>query len=351
MRAEKHEGLNIISARTFFFHSRYPIIRGHFKGWMPAAGRILKKMAKPDDVLFTVSEPNLLMTYFNGRLAKKLGLKHVFFTWQNVPYKERIPGIKLKLTEWLIRKNISLGSGAVCGNNKAFDILSQYAPAGFKMLSIPVSGIDTGQFKPGIESDFREKYGLKEKIVLTFIGALDKRKGIETLLNSFITVSSSDSRLRLVIIGAGPLEGFVNDFISAHEIENKVIRLPWLENDKLPGILCGSDIFLYPSEPYGGWEEQFGYSIAEASACGLPVISTDSGSIPEKVINNKTGFLIKPGSQEELIRAIFSLAADSELRRTMGQAGRQLIAENFSHEIVAQKLEKFLRDVAVEQNP
>jgi len=336
-------GLNIIPARTFFFHSKYPIIRGHFKGWMPATGRLLKRLAKHGDALFTVSEPNLFMTYLNGRLAKRFGLKHAFYTWQNVAYTQRMSGVKLKFTEWLVRKNIALSRGAVCGNMKALEVLSPYLPAGFKTLVSPLSGVDTHQFRPDIAADFRQKNNLQDKILVTFIGAMDQRKGLATLLESFLDASPKESRLHLLMIGAGPMDGFVKDFISQHSLQSKVTILPWQANEELPNILCSSDIFIYASTPIGGWEEQFGYSVAEAAACQVPVISTPTGAISEKVIHGKTGLLIQPGDTIGFSQAILRLAADSELRKTMGQAGRELIVERFSQEVIAAKLENFLR--------
>lgn len=345
MKAESRPGLNIIPARTFFFHSHYPIIRGHLKGWMPATGRLLKKMSKPGDVLFTVAEPNLLMTYLYGRLAKKLGLKHVFFTWQNVRYEERITGLKLRITKWLIKKNISLSHGAICGNIKARDVLMPYLPVGFKVITNPISGVDTEEFKPIEQSEFREKNKLRSKLILTFVGALDKRKGISTLLESFMTSLAKEPNLHLLLIGAGPLDDFVGAFVSEHGLEKSITRFPWLPNDQLPEILSSSDMFIYPSQPYGGWEEQFGYSVAEASACGLPVISTSSGSIPEKVIHGETGLLVEPGNQEAFVRAILTLASDPDLRKKMGEAGRRCIIEKFGQPIVAQKMEEFFRSL------
>ena len=302
-------------------------------------------MSRPGDVFYTAIEPNLLVTYLNGRIAKKLGLKHVFFTWQNIEYRDRLLGLKLRLTERLIRKNVSLSSGAICGNAKALKVLKPYLPEGFKTVVAPISGVDTEQFKPGISSDFRQKNNLQDKIVLTFAGALDNRKGIATILNAFIGALAKEPRLRLVVIGTGPLEGFITDFVVQNKLDGKVVRFPWLSNDKLPEIFSNSDIFLYPSEPYGGWEEQFGYSAAEASACGLPIITTDSGSLPDLIIPDETGFLIQPKSPCELEEKILVLAASPELRKKMGESGRRFITENFSHQVVAQKMENFLRSL------
>lgn len=345
MRPVVKPDLNIIPARTYFFHSHYFLVKGLLKGWMPKLKKVLRTMSHPGDVLYTAIEPNLLVTYLNARNAKKFGLKHVFFTWQNIEYHKRLSGLKLELTEGLIRKNLALSSGAVCGNLKALNILKPYLPIGFKTVVAPISGVDTEQFRPGIPSDFRGKYGLQNKIILTFAGALDNRKGIATIFTAFVNALNKEPQLHLVLIGTGPLEQFIADFIIKNNLGNKVIRYPWLANDKLPEIFSNSDIFLYPSEPYGGWEEQFGYSAAEGSASGLPVITTDSGSLPDLIVPNESGFLIQPKNPRELEEKILVLAADPELRRKMGECGRRFIIENFSHQVVAQKMENFLRSL------
>ena len=74
MRPIEKPGLKIIPTPAYFFHSRHFLIGGLLKGWMPGTGSILKKLSHPGDVVYTAIEPNLLTTYLNGRLAKKLGL-------------------------------------------------------------------------------------------------------------------------------------------------------------------------------------------------------------------------------------------------------------------------------------
>jgi glycosyltransferase involved in cell wall biosynthesis len=81
--------------------------------------------------------------------------------------------------------------------------------------------------------------------------------------------------------------------------------------------------------------------MAEASLMELPVVSTRSGSIDEVVVDGKTGVLIEPGNQNELEEAMVRLATDERLRENMGEAGRQHIVDNFSHQVVANKFYVF----------
>lgn len=335
------QDIKIVGVRAFFYHSHYPIIKGLFKGWMPEAKKIISRNAKAGDVLYTSIEPNLLTTYFNSRLAKKLGMKHVFFTWQNVPYKSRLRGLKLKFTEYIIKKTIQNSAGAICGNHKAAEILRSYATTDFKILVAPISGVDTEKFNPGINSDFRTKNNLDNKIILTFAGVFDKRKGIDTLLDAFILSLKKNPDLHLVMIGVGPLRVNIENLISKFNLEKSLTLIDWVPNEELPAVLVDSDIFVHPSEPSGGWEEQFGYSMAEASASGLPVISTNTGSISEIVIDKETGILVEPRNQEQLSRAIIELTANLLLRQQMGIRGRSHIENNYSHRVIAGKFYDF----------
>lgn len=345
MRAESQGDLKIVSAETRFFHSKYPLIRGHLKGWMPATKSILKEMANRNDILYSVSEPNLLVTYLNARTADKLGLKHVFFTWQNVSYRSRLSGLKLKFTEWLIKKNIELSEAVICGNAKALDVIRYYLPDNFPALVAPVSGMDTNKFKPGIASDFRSRYGLEGKTIILFVGAIDNRKGIFKLVDAFAEARKMHDLLRLVMIGSGPMDNELKEYVRHRKTDKEVTILPWLDNNYLPGYFSNSDIFVYPSQRYGGWEEQFGYSVAEASSSGLPVVSTKTGSIEALVIDGQTGILTDPEDPGQLAAAITKLAGDNNMRESMGRAGRDFIINNFSHQIIAGKLENFLRNL------
>lgn len=337
----KREDLEIMPVKAYFTHSHHPLVRGLLKGWMPSAKNIISKLAKPGDILYTAIEPNLLTTFFNVRLAKRLGMKHVFFTWQNIPYKKRLRGLKLKFTEWIIRQTVKNSAGAICGNSKAAEILREYASKDFKILISPISGVDTDKFRPGLTSDFRKKYNLENKIVFTFAGVFDERKGISLLLEAFADSLEKESRLHLVMIGTGPLKSFTENFVKSKKLENNITLIDWLPNEELPGIFANSDVFIHPSQPFGGWEEQFGYSMAEASASGLPVIATNTGSISEIVIDGKTGILLEAGDHQKLIDSMLKLAYNLELRKNMGEQGRRCVEENFSHRVVAEKFSKF----------
>src|SRR3989344_4733114 len=66
----KRDDIKILSTKSYFYGSKYPIVRGLLKGWMPATKKILIENARPGDILYTAIEPNLLTTLQNAKLAK-----------------------------------------------------------------------------------------------------------------------------------------------------------------------------------------------------------------------------------------------------------------------------------------
>lgn len=342
---KEREGFKLITTPAPFYHSRYPLIRGHLKGWMPGLAGILKKEARPGDILYSSYEPNLLVTYLYGRLAKKLGLKHVFFTWQNVPYRQRMFGPKLKITEWLIKKNIMLSAGGLCGMRRAYEIHEPYFALNKNLKTdiIPQTGVNTDIFKPGIQTDFLKKHNLENKLVFLFAATFTERKGTMPTLEAFAKISSQFSSAHLLMIGMGNLELEIKKRIQNLNIADRVTVLPWQPLNELAPIFSQVDVLVHPSEPFKGWEEQFGLLMLQAQACGTPVITTKSGSLEETVLDRKTGILVKPGDVKDIAEAMRLLAENQSLRLSLGRGAREYILNHFSNQSVGERLENYLR--------
>lgn len=165
----------------------------------------------------------------------------------------------------------------------------------FKILK---NGIDTSIFFPFSSKkiyNLREQLGYnKNDIVILFIGRLIPEKGIEQLISAFNNVSSQNSCLKLLIIGS---TSFALKVIP--EFEKKLYKLAeknanikftgFISNNKLPIYYNIADIVVLPSI----WEEPAGLTMLEAQACGRPLITTNSGGIPE-YISEKAAILLNP---------------------------------------------------------
>jgi glycosyltransferase involved in cell wall biosynthesis len=100
-------------------------------------------------------------------------------------------------------------------------------------------------------------------------------------------------------------------------------------------------VLVFPSV----WHEPFGIPTVEAMACGLPVVSTYSGGIPDIVEDRRTGILVARGDAKELAGAISQVIDDPALARAMGEAGRQRVLERFTWKASAQHLADLIESV------
>lgn len=335
----------IIKTWAPFSHSHYPLIKGMLKGWMPWTGHILRKLAHRGDVLLSSGEPNLLSTYLYSRLAHRMGLKHVFLTFQNISYEKRLSGMKLKVTEWFLRQNIKLSAGALCGTRQTFEVFRPYLDGKIKVAVIPQTGVDVDVFRPGVASDFRKQYGLAGKFLFLFAAVFDERKGVFTTINAFHEVSKKLPDAHLVMIGIGKLWLQAKESVQRLGLADRVTFIEWLPNNALAGIFASVDVLVHPSEPYKGWEEQMGSTLLQASASGLPVIATTIGGIPESILDQKTGILVEPKNSHALAEAMLYLAQHPEVRAQFGWQGREHVVREYSHHVVAERLERFLHSL------
>lgn len=227
---------------------------------------------------------------------------------------------------------------------KYFIVVSDYVGNIFKRsnlltpdrIKVLKNRIDYKSFVQTISQEekraLREKYKIQQDdITIMFCGRTVKEKGIKELLLAFKNMKNRDN-CKVVIVGNS---NFANEVQTeydkqlkeiAKEVNDKVIFTGFIPNKELYKIHQIADIAVVPSM----FEEAFCLVVVEAMASGLPVITTDSGAIPE-IVDDTCAFMIK--RDEELIQNMTEklelLSQDEELRRKMGQNGKK-IAEKYN---------------------
>ena len=212
-----------------------------------------------------------------------------------------------------------------------------------KKLSTIYPGVDTESFRPGLGKKWlRSRLSIDEDSIVILHASrivaegkdLLEEKGINTLLKAVSTIIPVKKNVKVLIAAAKPplplKEKFnesikkIYDIAKVYNIENNIIVQPF-ELDEMPFVYNGSDIFVLASK-----NEGFGLCYAEASSCGLPVIGTSVGGVPEIITNGKEGYLVEPDNPVELAKRIGFLINNEERRKEFGENGRKTVLHKFN---------------------
>jgi len=138
---------------------------------------------------------------------------------------------------------------------------------------------------------------------------------------------------RLRIIGSGPDRGIFEHQARAQKIQDRVEFVGQVGSTKMPAVMRGFDVLAGPSLTTPRWKEQFGRMLVEAMACGVPVIGSDSGEIPQVI--GTAGIVVREGDVEALRNALSCLQSDPSLRSRLGRLGRDRAITRFTQHAVA----------------
>lgn len=255
------------------------------------------------------------------------------FAWESV----RRPGwmgARARLTVPFYRLATRRAAVLIAGNRDARDLFLRYGAAPSRVFVLPQLGLDPDRLHPVLEPRrrvLRQKLGVPDGVFLVgFAGRLVPEKGILDLLEAVERLVASGLPIRLAVAGSGPLLGELA--VRQARGAPLLVRLP-LPRHEMSSFYQALDAFVLPSRTTAFWKEQFGMAAAEAMACGLPVVGSSSGAIPD--VLGRAGLVFTEGAVPELEAALARIAADAQLRAQLGAAARRRSARLFSHEAVA----------------
>ncbi|AKJ63904.1 glycosyltransferase family 4 protein [Kiritimatiella glycovorans] len=250
---------------------------------------------------------------------RRYGTKLVVTVWENRPFAAERFGAKRRMKyEVLEGADLFL---AMTPRVKDCLELEGADPAKIRVLP---PGVNVERFKPRPRpEDLASEYGIREDdFVILSVATLRWEKGVFQILYAFkkLVKDTGSERLKLVFAGSGPAEKELQKRIDRLGLRGRAVitRFPY---DRMHEAYNLADVFVLGSIPRPGWLEQFGYVLAEALASGLPVITTESGSIPEVV--GECADLVPPADYLRMAHALRRLLEDEDRRRDLGRAGRE----------------------------
>ena len=259
-------------------------------------------------------------------IAKTRRLKYVIYEMQNGGIF-KAQSIKRLVLQTRNRLAILPTSKVIAISNF---IKEQLMNGGVKENKIVVRhlGIDIDRFKPDPNAALllRQKYGIPaDELILSTVQYLRPIKNPQTIVQACGVLAKRNVRAHLFVAGDGEM---LEELQALSRELGIADRTHWLGLVADPtSLLQASDLFLLSTVG-----EAFGLVLAESMACGVPVVGSQSGGIPEVVVNGETGLLVPPLRPELFADAIERLGKDKEMWSRLSRQGIQRVHEQFSME-------------------
>jgi colanic acid/amylovoran biosynthesis glycosyltransferase len=203
-------------------------------------------------------------------------------------------------------------------------------------LRVHYTGIDL--------SVFERQVGERDPNLIVFTGRLVEKKGCRFLLDALEVVRKKHPAVRLVIIGAGPLDGTLRSRAVTEGLPCEFLGVQ--PPDVVRRYLAKARVFCVPSvTAANGDSEGLGMVFAEAQAMGTPVASFRHGGIPEIVIDGVTGLLALEGSVAGLAANLLRLLREDDLWQELSDNGVKSMREFFDIQVQTAELERIYTDV------
>jgi alpha-1,3-rhamnosyl/mannosyltransferase len=192
-----------------------------------------------------------------------------------------------------------------------------------RIVVTPLAAAPHFQLPPHVEINrVRQQYALPDRYVLYF-GSNKPHKNVPRLVEAFAALRIRDQRSGIGLVIAGHWDQRYPEAKQAVEqlnLKDRVRFIGPVEDDDLPAVYGGAELFVFPSEYEG-----FGLPVLEAMACGVPVVCSNRSSLPE--VAGDAALLCDPHDVESLARTIERALTDRALRSTLQQSGLARTAE------------------------
>jgi glycosyltransferase involved in cell wall biosynthesis len=210
-------------------------------------------------------------------------------------------------------------------------------------LRVIHNGINLNEFHPAPG----ENESARAPLILS-ASRLAEKKGYPDLLHACGLLKQMGYEFHCVIYGNGPLQDELDNLVSQLGLAEHVTLAGACTQQALQQVLPQADIFaLTPFVTEDGDRDGVPTVLAEAMACGVPVVSTTVAGIPELVTHEYNGLLAAPHDVESVATALAALLSDAAMRQSLGAAARRTVAEHFDLRTGAQQLANLFAGMAL----
>jgi glycosyltransferase involved in cell wall biosynthesis len=309
----------------------YPVITGRvlFPGY-GNRGLYLTGLCKAihrtrPDIVHCVEEPFSLFTA-QTLLAMRLlrrNAKLTCYGWENLAYDYRYPYRPRALYKCIEGMTLKRIGHAVVANTEAGNVLRNHGYRG--ETPVVYYGTDLSAFHPGDGADLRRQLGLSGKVI-GYIGRLLPSKGVDLLVRALAQLGGD---VTLLIIGEGEARSALQKLANQLGMTDRIRWVEVVDHAAVPDYLQTMDALALPSRTTPTWKEQYGRVLVEAMACGVPVVGSDSGAIPEVI--GDAGLIFPENEHPALAACLRSILDAPEVAASFREKGLARALGKFSN--------------------
>ena len=189
------------------------------------------------------------------------------------------------------------------------------------------NGVDTFIFRPRPQPETRAKIDLPDGFLFVCAGRLNREKGMHHALHALALLRDSAPEAKLCVIGDGEERDQLERLASDLRLHERAVFLGAQPPERMPLFLAAADAFLFPTER----DEAAPLILPQAMACGIPVISTTCGGIPEVIDRpGENGLLVPPGDLKALVQAATAVHDGRDLRARLAKGALDRVQEKYT---------------------
>jgi colanic acid biosynthesis glycosyl transferase WcaI len=202
----------------------------------------------------------------------------------------------------------------------------QVAP---EKISVVENGVETELFSPRTESNLRTELAADGKFVVSYIGTMGNAHGLQTLVEAAAQLQESAPNILFMLVGEGAEKEQLVSLVRSRGLTN-LRFVDQQSREKIPAYICASDTCLVLLKKSEIFKTVIPSKMLEFMSCARPVILGVEGQAFKILEAAQAGISIEPENSSDLARAVLRLAADAQLRETLGRNGRRHILQHFS---------------------
>lgn len=217
--------------------------------------------------------------------------------------------------------------GRIVVSDACVEALSRYFDSDYHVIP---NGVDPDYFTPKAPkiAEFDD-----DKLNILFVGRFDPRNGLKTMLEAFKLVKQQFDNCRLIVVGDGPLRPYYRSLVDKRLAKD--VRFAGLVNGGRPSYYATADIYCTPCT-----KASFGVVLLEAMASAVPIVASDINGYRLVMQDGEQGIMVPENRPQAFAQSLLRLLRDPELRRRMGEKGRQTAISQFSWDLVVEQIER-----------